>query len=122
MSFLAKIGLRSKLKESINGQTSQMWLRSRITLLQTQQADRLVALQENRMFSDGSWSLQVRIDIDPDAKPVHVQPYPMPCIHLSTLKKELDYLKHLGVLQPQQENHSFIIPKKDVRVSWIRLQ
>jgi hypothetical protein len=31
---------------------------------------------------------KVHIDIDPNAKPVHVMPYPVPRIHLKTFKKE----------------------------------
>ena len=46
---------------------------------------------------------KVRIETEPDAKPVHAQPYPVPRIHLSTYKCELDHLVHLGILVPQQE-------------------
>ena len=56
------------------------------------------------------------IEIDPDAKPVYSRPYPVPCIHLATFKKELDHLVELGVLKPQMESEwsspTFIIPKK----------
>ena len=47
----------------------------------------------------------------------------MPCIHLSTFKKELDHLVALGMLIPQKESEwaspTFIIPKKDGRICWI---
>ena len=60
----------------------------------------------------------VHIDIKPD-----VQPYHMPCIHLATSKIELDHVICLGVLKPHQESKwaspSFIVPKKDGKVSWI---
>jgi hypothetical protein len=66
---------------------------------------------------------KVHIVIDPNAKPVHSRPYPVPQIHLKTFKNELDRLVRLGVLTSQQENEwalpSFIIPKKDGRVLWI---
>jgi hypothetical protein len=66
---------------------------------------------------------KVHIDIDPNAKPVHSRPYPVPQIHLKNFKKELDHLVRLGVLAAQQESEwaspSFIIPKKDGRVHWI---
>ena len=66
---------------------------------------------------------QFHIDLDPEAKPVHARPYPVPRIHLSTFKKELDHLVELGVLLPQNESEwaspTFIIPKKDGRVRWI---
>ena len=59
----------------------------------------------------------------PDAKPVHARPYPVPHIHMSTFKRELDHLVELGVLIPTQESEwaspTFIIPKKDGRVRWV---
>ena len=47
---------------------------------------------------------KVHIDIDPDAKPVHAGAYPVPRVHLSTFRKELDHLMKLGVLVPQQQS------------------
>jgi hypothetical protein len=66
---------------------------------------------------------EVHIDIDPNAKPVHSRPYPVPQIHLKTFKKELDHFVRIVVLAAQQESEwaspSFIIPKKDGRVRLI---
>jgi hypothetical protein len=66
---------------------------------------------------------KVHIDIDPNAKPVHSRPCPVPQIHLKTFKKELSHLVKIGVLAAQQESEwaspSFIIPKKDNKVCWI---
>jgi hypothetical protein len=66
---------------------------------------------------------KVHIDIDPNAKPVHSRPYPVPQIHLKTFKMEHYHLVRIGVLTSQQESEwvssSFIIPKKNGRVSWI---
>jgi hypothetical protein len=66
---------------------------------------------------------KVHIDIDPNVKPVHSRPYPVPQIHLKTFKKELNHLVEIGVLAAQQESEwaspSFITPKKDGRVRWI---
>ncbi len=47
---------------------------------------------------------KVHIDIDPNAKPVHSRPYPVPQIHLKTFKTELTHLVRIGVLAPQQES------------------
>jgi hypothetical protein len=62
---------------------------------------------------------KVHIDIDPNAKPVHSRPYPIPQIHLKTFKTELNHLVRSGVLASQQESEwespSFMIPKKDGR-------
>jgi hypothetical protein len=66
---------------------------------------------------------KVHIGIDPNAKPVHSRPYPVPQIHLKTFKKELNHLVTIGVLAAQQESEwsspSFNSPKKDGRVRWI---
>jgi hypothetical protein len=92
-----------------------------------QKADLLRVLQENNKMFDGTLGVyprkMVHVDIDPNAKPVHSRPYPVPQIHLKTFKKELDHLVRIGVLAAQQESEwaspSFIIPKKDGRVCWI---
>jgi hypothetical protein len=44
---------------------------------------------------------KVHIDIDPNAKPVHFMPHPVPQIHLKTFKQEFNHLVGLGVLAPQ---------------------
>ncbi len=92
-----------------------------------QKTDLFQVLQENDKMFDGTLGVYLRkkvhIDIDPNAKPVHSRPYPVPQIHLKTFKKELDHLVRIGVLASQQESEwaspSFIIPKKDGRVRWI---
>jgi hypothetical protein len=66
---------------------------------------------------------KVHIDIDPNAKPVHSRPNPVPQIYLKSFKMELDNLVRIGVLASQQESEwvlpSFITPKKDDGVCWI---
>jgi hypothetical protein len=92
-----------------------------------QKADLLIGLQENNKIFDGTLGVyphkKVNIDIDPNDKPVHSRPYPVPQIHLKPFKKELNHLVRIGVLEAQQESEwvspSFIIPKKDGRVRWI---
>jgi hypothetical protein len=92
-----------------------------------QKADLLQVLQENNKMFNGTLGVyphkKVHIDIDPNAKPVHSRPYPVPQIHLKTFKKELDHLVRVAVLAAQQESEwvspSFIIPKKDGRACWI---
>ncbi len=93
-----------------------------------QKVDLFRVLQDNNKMFDGTLGVyphkKIHIDIDPNAKPVHSRPYPVPRIHLKTFKKELNHLVRIGVLAAQQESEwaspSFIIPKKDGRVSWIR--
>ena len=66
---------------------------------------------------------KVHIELLPGAKPVHSLPYPVPRIHLATLKRELNYLVKIGLLIQTQESEwaspSIIIPKKDGHVRWI---
>jgi hypothetical protein len=40
---------------------------------------------------------------EPNAKPVHLRPYPVPQINLKTFKTELNHLVRIGVLAPQQK-------------------
>ncbi len=64
-----------------------------------------VTRKQNVQWS--SWRLstqKVHIDIDPNAKPVHSRPYPVPQIHLKTFKTEFDHLVRIGVLAPQHES------------------
>ena len=65
---------------------------------------------------------KVHLELLPGAKQVH-SPYPVPRMHLATLKRELDYLVKIGALIQTQESEwaspSFIIPKMDDRVRWI---
>eukprot|EP00804_Cyclotella_cryptica_P000198 CCRYP_016171-RA/>CCRYP_016171-RA protein AED:0.25 eAED:0.25 QI:0/0/0/1/0/0/3/0/347 len=92
-----------------------------------QEADMLQVLMENSKMLDGTLGIclhkKVHLELDPNAKPVHTRLYPMPCIHLSTFKNELDHLDALGMLIPQKESewasHTFNIPKKDGQVCWI---
>jgi hypothetical protein len=66
---------------------------------------------------------KLHIVIDPNVKPVHSRPYPVPRIHLKTFKKELNHFVRIGFLAAQQESEwvspSFIIPKKDGKVRWM---
>ncbi len=56
-----------------------------------QKADLLQVLTENAQMFDGTLGVypnkKVHLELDPNAKPVHTRPYPVPCIHLSTFKK-----------------------------------
>ncbi len=84
-------------------------------------------LQETNKMFDGTLGVyphtKVHIDIDPNAKPVHSRPYPVPRIHLKTFKEELGHLVRIGVLAAQLESEwvspSFIITTNDCRVCWI---
>ena len=102
-----------------------MWQQDHLTKIQ--KAGLLAVLEKHTKLFDGTLGVyphkKFHIDVDPNAKPVFSRPYPVPRIHLSTFKKELDHLIKLGVLVPQQESEwaspTFITPKKDGRVRWV---
>ena len=62
---------------------------------------------------------KVHIELLPGTKPMHLQPCPVPHMHLATFKCELDHLVTIGVLVPEWASPSFIILKKDGHVHWI---
>ena len=61
--------------------------------------------------------------MEPNAKPKHARPYPVPVIHLEAFRKELAHLCKIGVLAIQGASEwassTFITPKKDGRVRWV---
>ena len=62
----------------------------------------------------------VKLELKEGAKPYHGRPFPIPHIHLKTLKKEIQRLCDLGVLEWQPKSEwaapMFIIPKKNFTV------
>ena len=72
----------------------------------------------------GDWNTEpVSFEIKDGAKPHHGKVYPVPHAHKETLKKELNRLCELGVLEWQPESEwaspSFIVPKKDQTVRFL---
>ena len=63
------------------------------------------------------------IDLKEDAKPYHAKAFPIPYVHLETLKAEVERLCKLGVLKRVNRSEwaapTFIIPKKDGSVRFI---
>ena len=45
----------------------------------------------------------MRIELEPNAKPVYRRPYPIPQVHLRIFKQELEHLVKLGVLSPVRD-------------------
>ena len=77
-------------------------------LSQTHKDDILKVLQKHYSMFYGTLRVyphkKVHIDVDPDEKPVYSRPYPVPRIHLSTFKKDLDHLVELGFLVHQNKS------------------
>ena len=76
-------------------------------------------LQYEELFDGtlGDWQDEpVKFELQPDAKPYHGRPFPIPHVHKDTIKTEVARLVEIGVLKPIQESEwafpSFIIPKK----------
>ena len=72
----------------------------------------------------GDWDTEpVHFELKKDAKPYHGKAFPVPRIHLETLKKEIARLCKIGVLKRQPSSvwaaPTFIIPKKNKQVRFI---
>ena len=65
----------------------------------------------------------MKLELKKDAKPFHSRPFQVPKIYVETLKKEIERLVELGILEPVYESKwaspAFIIPKKDMRVRFL---
>ena len=63
------------------------------------------------------------IKIKEDAVPQHSRPYAVPQVHLDAFKQELEHLVKIGAPSKngtsKWESPTFIIPKKDGRLSWV---
>jgi hypothetical protein len=66
---------------------------------------------------------KVHIEIDPNAKPVHSMPHPVPQIHLKTLKKEDNRVRWISnsrqlnkVIRRKADNHGHF-----VKVFWVQV-
>ena len=70
-------------------------------------------------WKEGSYDIELR----PDATPYHAKAYPIPKVHLETLKLEVQRLCDVGVLKRVNRSEwaapTFIIPKKDGSVRFI---
>ena len=72
----------------------------------------------------GKWKdVDYDIELRPDAKPYHAKAYPIPKVHMETLKMEVERLCDVGVLKRVNRSEwaapTFIIPKKDGSVRFI---
>ena len=72
----------------------------------------------------GTWEgSDYNIELKPDAQPYHARAFPIPRVHLETLKMEIERLCELGVLKKVNRSEwaapTFIIPKKDGSVRFI---
>jgi hypothetical protein len=72
----------------------------------------------------GDWdSSPVSIELQPNAKPFHARAYPVPQIHEAAMKREVERLVLIGVLEESNDSEwgapTFIIPKKDGRIRFI---
>ena len=98
---------------------------SHLTVLQKNKLLRtLLAFKELFDGTLGDWQTEpVSFRLKPGSKPYHGRAFPIPHIHLATLKKEVERLVKLGVLKKQPSSEwaapTFIIPKKNKTVRFI---
>ena len=99
------------------------------THLSSQQQSHLIKLlMEFEDLFDGTlgdWKTDpVGLELKEGAKPYHGRAYPVPQVHLGTLKREIKRLCDLGVLKKQPDSPwaapTFIIPKKHCK-RWMAL-
>jgi hypothetical protein len=82
-----------------------------------QKADVKQVLSEFTKIFDGTLGdyphQKFHIELEPNAKPKHARPYPVPVIHLEAFKKELTHLCTIGVLSIASiwASPTFITPK-----------
>ena len=72
----------------------------------------------------GKWTgSKVRLDLVDGAEPYHARSFPVPRVHLETLKREVERLCEVGVLKRVNRSQwaapTFLIPKKDGTVRFI---
>jgi len=87
---------------------------------------RQLLLRHESLFDGtlGKWTgSQVKLVLNKDAEPYHARAFPVPRVHLETLRMEVERLCELGVLkkvnQSQWAAPTFVIPKKDGTVRFI---
>ena len=96
-------------------------------LTKNQQGKLLILLQKYEDLFDGTlgeWKgTDIKIELQPNAKPFHASPFPVPQVHEATLRKEVDRLVMLGVLERDNSSEwaapTFIIPKKNKTVRFL---
>ena len=72
----------------------------------------------------GKWTdSKVQLDLVEGAEPYHAKAFPIPKVHLETLKMEVERLCEIGVLKRVNRSQwaapTFVIPKKDGTVRFI---
>ena len=72
----------------------------------------------------GQWNHpDYHLELKPDVKPYHAKAFPVPRVHIETLKKEVQRLCDVGVLKRVNRSEwaapTFIIPKKDGKVRFV---
>ena len=84
-------------------------------------------LERHEHLFDGSlgqWTHpDYHLELKPDVKPYHAKAFPVPRVHMETLKKEVERLCDVGVLKRVNRSEwaapTFIIPKKDGKVRFV---
>ena len=98
------------------------------TGLSSEEQDKLLQLlrKYNHLFDGtlGKWKgSKVHLELNKEAQPYHARAFPIPRVHVDTLKVEVERLCKLGVLKRVNRSQwaapTFVIPKKDKTVRFI---
>ncbi len=98
------------------------------TQLQAEQREKLLTLlRKHEPLFDGTlgkWTgTEVELELNEGATPYHARAFPVPRVHLGTLKNEVERLCRLGVLKRVNRSQwaapTFCIPKKDGAIRFI---
>ena len=96
-------------------------------LTEAQKQSLLRVLQQRQKLFSGKLGRyphkKMDLELVPNAKPIHLKPYPVAKAHEDLFKQELQRLCNIGVLRRVGTTEwafpTFIIPKKDGRVRWV---
>ena len=96
-------------------------------LTDSERSSLLVLLQKYEELFDGTlgeWDTDpVHLELKKDSTPFRGRPFPVPQIHEATLKREVERLCSLGVIEKQRDSEwgspTFILPKKEGTVRFL---
>lgn len=102
-------------------------IREQVHLNESQRSRLKIVLDKYDVLFDGGLGYyphtKIHLEVEPDAKPYHCRPYPVPRMNQDAFKKKLNHLVDIGVLRrcdmTEWASPTFVVPKKDGRIRWV---